>query len=116
MSLRIYGNPPIYSTTAASGTDPSTATLCAELQALNNDTYEVRWIVGASTGVIWRLDHASSTNLAAVRARTIVFTGSNQSAEFITTHRAESNDIFRVVPHSSFTGTFACQIQAEKIA
>lgn len=115
MGARNFGNPPIFSTTVASGTDPSTSALTAELQGLADALYEVRYFVGASTGAIWRLEHALSTGLGStgIRQQTIVFTGSNQSAEFVLTHKAESGDIFRIVPSSSFTGSYACKIQAE---
>ena len=117
MGFRDWGNPPAYSTTAATTTDPSTAALVAELQATQDDLYEVRFVVGASTGAIWRLEHANSTSLASggIRQQTVVFTGSNQSAEFILSYKAEAGDIFRIVPLSSFTGTAAGKIQAEII-
>ena|SRR5688572_12898792 len=124
MSVRQFGNLPIFSTTAASVTDPSTATLVAELilssafaSVLVPDVYEVRWIPGASTGAIWRLEHATSSGLgsSAIATQTIVFTGSNQSAEYVTTHRASPGDRFRIVALSSFTGTAAGKIQAESI-
>lgn len=118
MAARAAGNQPIYSTTAASGADPSTGTLCAQRENLQNAVYEVRYVVGGSTGAIWRLEHALSTGLGstAIRHQTVVFTGSNQSAEYVLTYAAESGDRFRVVPLSSFTGTFACDIQAEILA
>lgn len=115
MAFREWGNPPVFSTTAASVTDPSTASLVAELQGLEGDTYEVRYVVGASTSAIWRLEHALSSGLGStgIRQQTLVFTGSNQSAEYVLTYKAQSGDRFRVVPMSSFTGTAAATIQAE---
>jgi len=115
MAFRDWGNPPIYSTTAESQADPSTATLIAERQVLTDNIYEVRFVVGASTGALWKLEHASSTSLstASVRRRIMAFTGSNQSSEFILTFKAEANDIFRIVAQSSFTGTAAGAIEAE---
>lgn len=115
MSFREWGNPPIYSTTASNGTDPSTATLCAQREGLGNFTYEVRFGIGASTSASWRIEHALSTGLGStgIRQQIVVFTGSNQTSEFIYTFRAEEGDRFRVIPFSSFTGTYGCVIQAE---
>jgi len=133
MSARNYGNVPLFSTTAATQTDPSTATVVAELVLPNPGSsayasqWEVRYSVGASTGAIWRLECCLSTGLGstAIRLtdndssnafqRAIVFTGSNQSSEFVFTHKAYPGDRFRVVPLSSFTGTAAAAIQAEAI-
>lgn len=112
-----YGNPPIYSTTAASGTDPSTSALIAQLENLTDDIYEVRFGVGASTAAVWRFEHALSTGLGstAIRKQIVTFTGTNQTAEYIYTFKAETGDRFRIVPLSSFTGTYGGVIQAEKL-
>lgn len=115
MGFRDWGNPPTYSTSAESGTDPSTSTIIAQIQSLGDHLYEARWVVGASTGALWRLELASTTNLSTsfVRHRSMVFTGSNQSAEFVTTFKAETGDLCRIVAQSSFTGTYAGDIQVE---
>jgi len=114
MAFRDWGNPPILSTHAPE-TDPSTDTIVAEVTGLQNRLYEVRYCVGASTGAIWRLEHALSSGLGSTgyRDQVVVFTGSNQTAEYVMTYKAEANDRFRVVPLSSGTGTFAAKIQAE---
>lgn len=134
MGARNYGNVPLYSTTAATQTDPSTAALVAELIIPNPGSsdaaslYEVRYAVGASTGAIWRLECALSSGLGstAIRLadndssnafqRAIVFTGSNQTSEFVFTFKAKPGDRFRTVPLSSFTGTAAGTIQAEALS
>ena len=133
MSARNYGNVPLFSTTAATQTDPSTATLVAELvlpvtgSSLYASQWEVRYTVGASTGAIWRLECCLSTGLGstAIRLtdndssnafqRAVVFTGSNQTSEFVFTHKAYPGDRFRVVPLSSLTGTAAATIEAEAL-
>ena len=120
MSARNWGNVPQFSTTAASVNDPSTATLVAELilsTAGQPGNYDVRFGVGASTGAVWRLEHATSSGLgsSAIAQQIIKFTGSNQSAEYVYTFRANPGDRFRAVPASSFTGTAAGVIQAEAL-
>ena len=117
MAWRDWSNPPVQSTQALA-TDPSTATLIAEVQSLENKLYEVRWCVGASTAAIFRLDHALSSGLGSTgaRDRTVVFTGSNQSAEYVFAYRAESGDRFRVTVESSFSGSVFAKISAEVLS
>lgn len=118
MGVRTFGNQPLYSTTASTGSTPSTTTIAAQIQGLASELYEVRFVVGASTLADWRLEHALSSALGstAIRQQTVVYTASGQSGEFILTYKAESGDRFRVIPNSSFTGTFACDISAEVMA
>lgn len=120
MSVRNFGNVPLYSTGAASFTDPSTATLVAELILstavfTQTDNYEVRFCIGASTAASWRLEHALSSGLGStgIVKQITVFTGTNQSPEYLFTFRANPGDRFRALLHSSFTGTAAGVIQAE---
>src|SRR6185503_3667262 len=122
MSVRNVGNPPLFSTTAATASNPDTAALVAELilstaSKVDADNYEVRYTIGASTGGVWRLEHAISSGLGstAITQQIVVFTGSNQSAEYVYTHRAAPGDRFRIVPLSSMTATAAGKIQAEAI-
>ena len=114
MAWRDWANPPIQSTQVASA-DPTTATLVAEVPGLQDRLYEVRWCVGASTGALFRLEHALSTGLGStgIRDQVMVFTGSNQSAEYVFSYKAESGDRFRVLVNSSFTGTVSAKISAE---
>ena len=130
MSAREFGNPPLLSTTAPTQANPSTATLIAELiipiTGSSNlvDDYEVRFGLGASTGALWRLDCALSSGLASTALRNTsdgapqrinVFTGSNLSAEFVVTFRANQGDRFRATWESTVTATAAAWIQAEKL-
>lgn len=121
MSVRNYGNTPQFSTQTIFST-LSTATLIAEVQLstvyANAENYEVRWIVGCSTALTWRLEHATSSGLGSSAITTVVhvYTGSNQSAEYVTTHRANPGDRFRVVPYSSgITANAAGKIQVETL-
>lgn len=132
MGWRTYGNPPLLSTTAFTQSNPSTATLCAELiipvttgDTSACDNYEVRFGVGASTSALWRLDCAASSVLssAGLRANTYgtgqrvqVYTGTGQSAEYVVTFRAAQGDRFRATLESTWTGTAAAWIQAEVIS
>lgn len=134
MGFRTWGNIPLFSTTAATVNNPSTATLCAELiipvtgSTTTPSKYDVRFSVGASTGALWRLECAQSSGLGSSALRVtendssnafeqvVVFTGSNQTSEFVYTMKAFPGDRFRIVPLSSFTGTAACAIQAEDLA
>lgn len=133
MGARNYGNVPLFSTTAATVADPSTSALVAQLiLPTTSDTrvaslYEARFLVGASTGAIWRLECALSSGLgsSAIRTadndstsalqRSVVFTGSNQTSEFVLTFKAYPGDRFRAVPLSSLSGTAAGSIEAEAI-
>lgn len=130
MAGRNWGNPPFLSTTAGTANDPSTATLCAQLilpavgDTSVQDYYEVRFGLGASTGVLWRLDTALSSGLGSTALRNNswgtpqrvnVFTGSNLSGEFVITLRAAPGDRFRAYLESSITGTAAAWIQAEAL-
>lgn len=133
MGARNYGNVPLFSTTAGTVADPSTSALVAELILPSpGDTsvaslYETRFLIGASTGALWRLECALSSGLGstAIRVadndstsalqRSLVFTGSNQTSEFVLTFKAKPGDRFRVIPNSSFTGTAAGSIEAEAI-
>lgn len=116
MSWRNWGNPPIHST-AGLVADPSTTTLVAEITGLTDNNYEARFVVGASTAAIWVLEHALSSGVSSTsfRKASHVFTGSNQSAEFVLSFKAETSDRFRVRVASSFTGSAHATIQAEVI-
>jgi hypothetical protein len=117
MAWRDWGNPPVVSTQVGVVSNPDTATLVAEVTGLQNRLYEVRWAIGASTGGVWRLELASSTGLGstAIRDQVIVFTGSNQTSEFIFAYKAEVNDRFRIVPLSSMTASAYGKISAEAL-
>lgn len=115
MGARNFGNPPVWSTASGTGADPSTTALLAEITGLKDALYEVRYIVGASTSAFWVLEHCLSSGVTSTsfREATHVFTGTGQSAEYVLTYKAETGDRFRVRLNSSFTGTWAADIQAE---
>ena len=129
MAWRDWGSKPINSTggtTAGSyglETNPSTATLIAELdstqlgQVLSGGSmYLVTWVVGASTNCIWQLEQASSTDLSiAPRNLTYVQTPSNQSGQYQLTYKLEKGDRLRCRPQAAITGVATAQISAEPI-
>lgn len=119
-----WGNPPINSS-ALSATDPSTATLIAEIDSTQFDAqssrttgYRVTWIVGASTTAQFQLEHALSTGLGstALRDRVTVFTASNQSGQFVTTVKREAGDRLRVRVAVALTATVNAKISAEALS
>ena len=115
-----YGNIALLSTvasTTANGADPSTATICAEISGIGaNENVEVRYIAGGATGTIWLLEHCTSSGLGstAISHQTRVFTGSNQSAEYVLAYRTgnTAGARFRIRNASTFTGAYGCDIQA----
>jgi hypothetical protein len=131
MSYRDTGNPPLFSTTASTTSDPGAGAVVAELILSTNvikldGNYEVRFSVGASTGANWFLECALSSAAASTSIRPgpppssglqqfNVFTGSNQTSEFVYTLRAEPGDRFRIRANSSFTGSVGAGIQAERL-
>lgn len=126
MAFFEWGNRTLQSTTLNTTTNPTTAALLAEIDstALDGVThaggqmYQVVWIVGASTAAIFKLEQALSTGLdmsTAGRSQTLVFTGSGQSAEFITKHMIEVGDRLRCHLDSSFTGSAGAKIIAEPL-
>ena len=122
MSARNWGNLPIYSTTAASQADPSTATIVGEIILstavyTQPDNYECRFGLGASTSAIWQIEHCVSSGLGstAITKQIVVFTGSNQTSEFVYTFRVSPGERMRARLASTFTGTAAAVIQMEAL-
>lgn len=132
MGARNWGNPPLLSTTTPTASNPSTATLCAELilptvgDTSVGDYYETRFLLGASTTALWRLDVATSSVLSTAALRLTqgpnsapqrfnVYTGTNQSAEYVFTVFAKPGDRLRATLESTFTATVAASIQAESL-
>jgi hypothetical protein len=128
MSFFGTGNRTVNSTTLGLTSNPTTATLLAEIDCNSTmatvrrggEPWQVSWIVG-STGaqVTFQLEQCLSTGLdmsTAGRDQTVVMVSSGQSAEFVTKHNVESGDRFRVRVNSSFTGAAAAKIIAEPLA
>ena len=118
------GNPPITSTQGIT-TNPSTTTLCAELDSTELGTanyragqsglFRVTWIIGGDTSATWQLEQAASTALNDSTRTIWVKTPTGQSGQFITNHRLEQNHRLRARINSSFTAAVVASIQAESI-
>lgn len=116
-----YGNQPITSTQGEQ-TNPSTATLMAEIAGLASKNYEARILFGGSTTATWLLEQATSSNLSSVAFREgaqflgqRVFYGVTQTAQYVLRFQGVSGDRLRV-RCSGFTGTGAATIQLEVLA
>lgn len=126
MSFFGWGNRSINSTTLGLTSNPTTATIVAELvsSALRipsgGGPYQVTWIVGAQTTLAtFQLEQTLSTGLdmsTAGRDQAVVMVSSGQSAQFVTKHNLEEGDRLRVRMNSSLTGAVAAKIIAEPLA
>jgi hypothetical protein len=118
------GNPPITSTTGLVS-NPSTATLCAELDSTQLGTkdyvsgqskkFMVRWIVGASTTALFQLEQANSTALSASTNVVNVYAATGLSAQFQYALELQKDDRLRIRVQSTFTGNVITTIQAEAL-
>lgn len=123
MSFFATANPTVESTALGVTSNPSTATLLAEIDSTQMPVIRggqrmgVTWIVGVqSTLCTFLLEQALSTGLdmsTAGRSQTVVEVSSGQSAQFFTKHTVEQGDRFRVRVNSSFTGGANAKIIAE---
>ena len=127
MAWRDWGNPPVFSTGAQPVTNPSTATLLAEIDSTQLGTFafaagqhkivQVTWLIGADTSVTWQCEVANSTTLTAAPSSgvDIVFikTPTGQTGQYVTTHRIGPNGRIRARVNSSFTGSASASIWAE---
>lgn len=121
------GNPSINSTGATFVSDPSTATLVAELdstqlgtafyQAGQSNNVRLTVVLGgnASTNVQWVVDLASSTGLAAASIvdQKGMFTPAGQSAQYVWQWKLEKDYRIRARVNSSVAGLVAANLQAE---
>jgi hypothetical protein len=127
MAFFLPGNVPINST-FAQATDPSTSALLAELDSTNfqlgprspaERMYGVNIYLGGSTGALWVVEHASSTNVAstAVVDRVFLRTASGQTSQFVCNFRLTARtDRIRVRHPSSLSGTFDAKLSAQEIS
>lgn len=125
MSFFLPGVIPINST-FASVSDPSTATLLAELDSTNFQVqtstpkermYAVYAYLGGSTGGAWVVESATSTALNASVDRFFVRTASGQTSQFVMKFRLTAQtDRIRVRHTSTATGSFEAKLSAEEIS
>lgn len=123
MSFYAIGNLPITSTQALAA-NPTTGTLLAEIEGLQEQVYEARIIAGGSTLAELWIEQCLSTGLGSTALRTsavaghlgrrVVFTPTQQSAQFIVRFRAETSDRIRArVGAGISAGSYAVMIQLE---
>lgn len=119
-----WGNHPINSTFALAS-NPSTSTLIAELDSTQLGTQNlapnqkllmrVNWILGSDTNAIWQIESASSTGLGNVVDAVFPMTPAKASGQFVTYHEMFANYRLRARVQSTFSGTAAAYITAEKL-
>lgn len=126
------GNRAVGSTQMGVVSNPTTATLLAEIDfngtmagcLSGGQSFQATWILGAQTTLaVFLCEHTLSTGLDMSTAAASTLTGcqfvvmgsSGQSAQFVTRHKVNPGDRFRVRVNSSFTGGAACYIQAESM-
>ena len=117
------GNVPINSTTPQPVSNPSTATLCAEIDSTQLGTQNlaanqvknvrVTWIVGGDTNCTWQLETASSTATGAGVDIIFLKTPTAQSGQYVTNHSLLANYRIRARLQSSLTVNVTAFIQAE---
>lgn len=126
MAFFDWGNTPISSTTPQPVTNPSTATLCAEIDSTQLGTKDfetnqtqlmrVSWIISADTNATWQLEHCTSTALNAGVTQIWVKTGTSSPGQFVTTHKLGKNHRLRArIGGSTFTAAVTAFIQAEPL-
>jgi hypothetical protein len=120
------GNRSFHSTTLGVTTNPTTSALIAAIDSTVVDGFVpagarpvlATWLLGASTNVTWALEQALSTGLdmsTAGRSQVVVFTASNQTAQYVTRHVVEPGDQFRCRVLSTFTGNAGAKIIIEPL-
>lgn len=125
MSFFLPGVIPVNST-FASASNPSTATLLAELDSTNFQVsatsalarmYAVYGYLGGSTGGAWVVESATSTALGASVDRFFVRTASGQTSQFVFNFRLTAGtDRIRVRHTSTVTGDFEAKLSAQEIS
>ena len=114
--------------TQAPVSGPSTSSIIAEVDSTQVGQFlptgrapvnvQATWIVGGSSGVLFRLEQATSTalDMATVgRSLTYAYTAANQSAQFVTKHRVYAGDRFRVRVDAAPGGVTAAKVIVEPL-
>jgi hypothetical protein len=115
-----YGNQPITSTQTEQ-TNPSTATILAELSSLGTKNYEARILIGGSTTATYLLEQCLSSGLGSTALREgnqflgqRTFYGVTQTAQYVLRFQGVAGDRIRV-RCSGFTGVGSATIQIEPL-
>jgi len=125
LAWRDWGNPPVFSTTAQPVSNPSTATLCAEIDSTQLGTKDLAdgqkilvlttWLVGGDTTATWQLEAASSTALNASTQAIFVKSPPGQSGQYITVNELYKDYRLRARVASTFTAAVTASIIAERM-
>ena len=126
MSYFDWGNRAISSTTPQPVNNPSTATLCAEIDSTQLGTanfvtgqsavFRVSWILSADTNATWQCGDCTSTGLAVSGIEFWAKTGTSSPAQFVTQHELGPNGRLRArIGGSTFTAAVTAFIQAERL-
>lgn len=122
MAWRDWGSTPINSTGSGIVNNPSTSDLIAEIDSTQlgsvlaaGSLFQVSYLLGGSTTVVWSVEQCSSTGLGstAVRDLTNICTPANQTGQYILTYKLEKGDRIRARVQSAFTGYATAKISAE---
>lgn len=125
MAWRDWGNPPVYSTTPQPVSNPSTGTLCAEIDSTQLGTQNLAvdqkllvmttWLVGGDTAVTWQLEAAASTALGASTQVAFVKSPTGQSGQYITVNELYKDYRLRARVNSTFSAAVTATIIAERM-
>ena len=118
------GNIPIVSTGAGLTTDPSTATLLAEIDSTQlasilpaGQPFQVTAVIGASTNAQWRIEQCLSTGTGstAIRDLVTILTPTAMSGQYTWKWQLQPGDRIRARVNSSFTATASAKLFAEPL-
>ncbi len=125
MAWRDWGNPPVFSTTPQPVANPSTGTLCAEIDSTQLGTKDLianqkllvqtTWFIGGDTLATWRLEAAKSTALSASTQTVFVKSPTGQSGQYVTTNELYKDYRLRARVDSTFTANVVASILAERL-
>ena len=118
------GNIPVLSTGAGLTTDPSTATLLAEIDSTQLSMilpqgmpFQITALVGASTNAQWRIEQCLSTGTGstAIRDLVTILTPTAMSGQYTWKWYLQAGDRIRARVNSSFTATASAKLFAEPL-
>src|SRR5690242_2656445 len=101
MAWHDWGNRAVFSTTAQPVSNPSTATLIAEVDSTQLGTANyaagqkslarVTWLLGSDTSATWQCEIATSTALANPQDTVFLKTPTGQSGQYVTVHELQKD-------------------------
>jgi len=122
MAWHDWGNSPINSTTPQPVSNPSTGTLCAEIDSTQLGTAFFRpdqkmivqcsWLLGSDTSATWQIETATSTALGASVDQLFIKTPTGQTGQYVTQHQLLKDYRIRARINSTFTASVTASVQA----